>query len=424
LSDASPDAFYLARPSRRVSRETSVARSSPLIVLASTFWLAFVLSGVGAYFFLKGANLYYPFVALFIPFFLLSRLPQILRLGFNAQFWLWILTILVPFSLYVLGQSGANATASLKQRVIFFSMVAGSAVVLGAPDARRMLRAASLIVLAWAIPICFIELLIPNLFSTAEGRSAGLYGNPNDASMAILLCLLLAVDITRQTTRSLLLVSLGVAAVFTTFSRSGMLFATILLGIHAFFPSRDKGSLRGPQRVIVIGTLVVFSILVVINLSQQVSLSGEAAMRLRSVFTGDISDNSTIARQSVALQALDLIERNLWGNGLGFVDGMERLPHNTFLYIAVDYGIPGAFFYLTLLVLGLRRSLKAGWQRGSNGVMLALLLIYSSFFTHYVMGTTFFSVAFAALLTGALVLPEATGAPSRQARRAGASWES
>ena len=77
-----------------------------------------------------------------------------------------------------------------------------------------MLRAASLIVLAWAIPICFIELLIPNLFSTAEGRSAGLYGNPNDASMAILLCLLLAVDIARPTTRSLLLVSLGVASVF------------------------------------------------------------------------------------------------------------------------------------------------------------------------------------------------------------------
>lgn len=414
MTDTSTNPFEFSGASRGPSNGVAITRSSPFVYLASTFWLAFVLSNVAGYSFLQGVNIYYPLIALFLPFFLLFRLRQMIRLGFNLQFWLWVMTVLIPILLYALGQSGADATASLKQRIVFFSLVAGSAVVLGAPDSRRMLRTASLIVLAWTIPISFVELLVPNIFSTAEGRSAGLYENPNAASMAILLCLLFAVDIRRQTTRSLLLMSLGTAAVFTTFSRSGMLFAAALWGFHALSPGRGNIGLRGPQRMIAVGFLALVAMVSVIGLAQRVSLSDEAALRVRSLLTGDVTDASSATRKSVAEDALDLIERNFWGNGLGFADGLERRPHNTYLYVAVDFGIPGVAFYLTLLFFGFRRSLAQGWRRGANSLGVVLLLMYASLFTHYVAGTTFYSVAFAALATGALILPEQDDSPRRR----------
>lgn len=398
---ATIDVFGTTAP----GRAHHAARSPAIVSFIGIFWLAFVLSNVLAYSYAQsGVNLYYPFVAAFLPYFFLFRIAQVARLALNLQFWLWILTIVIPTLFYYSGQDDYYAVTGLKMRIIFFSILAGSAVVLNAPDARRLLRISSMIVLALAIPICFIELVIPNIFSTAEGRSAGLYMNPNDASAAILICTLFAVDITRQTSRSLLLVSLSAAAVFATFSRSGMLFATGLWAAHAVLPSRGSGALRAPQRAIVLTGLVVVFAFSTVWVAQRVDLSDEAAMRLRSIITGDISDASSARRESFAKHALDLVAKNYSGYGLGAVERLKVNPHNTYLYIGVDYGFPGIVFYLGLLLLGLASAARHGWQQGANGILLSLLLMYASFFTHFVAATTFFGVAFAAILTGALIL--------------------
>lgn len=412
MTETSAETFEFAQHARHSTGDTEVTRSSPIVFAGGVVWLSLVLSGVLQYF--SGVNLYYPFVAIFLPFFLLFCLPQMVRLITNVQFWMWMLTVIIPVLLYAFGRTGSmGAAQSLKQRTVYFSLVAGSAVILGMPDARRILRTGSLLVLAWAIPVCFVELLVPNLFSTAEGRSAGLYGNPNAASMAILICVLGAVDLRRQTTRSLLLVSLATAAVFTTFSRSGILFAGALWALHAFLPARAEGGLRGPQRLIVIAFLVITGIAAVAWLAQRVVLSDAAEMRLHSILAGDVSDGSSELRQDLAERGLAMLADEPLGRGVGYVDGMERLPHNTYLYIAIDYGLPGLAFYIVLLLAGFLRSAAAGLQRGANAILLALLLVYASIFTHYVAGTTFYSVAFAAVLTGALILPLDSRASTR-----------
>ena len=412
-----------ARPAP-ISREPEAearAHSSPIAFFLGVTWLTVILSGVTQWA-VRGEspNAYYIFMGCFLPYFLIFRLPQVARLATYPQFWLWVLSAGLPMLLFLLGQNDPWARAIVKSRIMFFSIVAGSALVLVAPDARRMLRTSALIVLSFAIPICLIELVVPNIFSTSEGRSAGLYGNPNDASAALLICLLFALDdVRRVTNRGLVLLSVGTVAVITTFSRHGMIFAAALWAWYALLPGRGRSRDRdGQQRLLVllgvVAVVVVGGALVIHN----VNLNEQAIGRLRSLLLGDVSDASTMGRLDKARSALEVIRGNFWGRGIGFGTRNLMVPHNTFLYFAIDYGIPGALFYLTILAAGLLSALRAGWARAANAILVSLLLFWSSLFTHYAADTGFFSAAFAALATGALILPR-EGPRDAERRRSG-----
>ena len=395
----------MGQPSYADARAATKGQSAPLAFGLGVFWLAVILSGLISWSFrYMTANIYYIFIGTFMPYFLALRLPRVAWLASRPQFWLWLLTALVPTVLVVMGASDVWGNEIMKQRVIFFSFVAGSALVLVAPDAKRMLQVAALIVLAFAIPICFVELVTGSIFSVTEGRAAGLYGNANDAAEALLLCLLFAIDLRRTTIGGLLLAAATTAAVFTTFSRGGMVFAVGLFILYAFAP-QPGGRGNGGQRIAVLGLIAVIAAVAIFWLSRNIDLSDEAAMRLQSILTGNVSDASTAGRVMKAKRALQVVEEHFWGSGLGFADRHGLEPHNTFLYLAIDYGIPGLVFYATILLAALGSGLRAGWRRGANAIMIALLLIWSSLFTHYVAGTGFFSIAFACFISGSLIAP-------------------
>ncbi len=399
-------------PDPEATREASKRRSAPLAFGLGVVWLVVALSGLIQFAsqHLSG-NSYYVLMAVFLPYFVTLRLPQIVWLVSRPQFWLWLMTAVGPAVLYMLGSTDAWAYTNLMIRIVFFSFVAGSALVLVAPDAKRILRTAALIVLAGSIPLFFVELIAGSIFSVTEGRAAGLYGNANDAGAALLLCLLFTVDLTRPTTRGLFLAAVTTAAVFATFSRSAMVFAIALFGVYVLAPGAGTRG-RGGERIVALTLIAIVAVAAIAWLSQNIELSDEAAMRLRSIFTGNVSDASAAGRFAKAQYAIQVFREHFWGAGLGFADRRGLEPHNTFLYLAIDYGILGLFFYVTLLLAALGAALRAGWRRGANAIMIALLVIWSSLFTHYVAGTHFFAVAFAALITGTLVAPRQEGAPA------------
>ena len=405
-------------PARAAARAATERRSSPLAFGLGVVWLAVILSGVIAWAFRSlSGNYFYVFMGIFLPYFLTFRLRQAASLASRPQFWLWILTAFVPIVLFVTGSSDPWATESMKARIISFSIVAGSALVLVAPDARQMLRVSALIVLALAIPICFVELVAGSIFSVAEGRAAGLYGNPNDAGAALLVCLLFAVDLRSVTSGGLLLAAATTAAVFATFSRSAMLFAIALFTAYALAPRLGARG-QGAQRVVMLGLIAVIAAAGIAWLSQNLDLSDEAAMRLQSLLSGNLSDSSTKDRIQLAEYSLQIVRENFWGSGLGTVERRMLEPHNTYLYLAIDYGIPGLLVYLTILFAALGSALRAGWRRGANAIVIALLLMWSSLFTHYVATAGFFAVAFASFISSSLVAPREEGAPAGTAASA------
>ncbi|MGH7288760.1 MAG: O-antigen ligase family protein, partial [Myxococcota bacterium] len=295
----------------------------------------------------------------------------------------------------------------MKDRVLLTFFLLGSAVLLLGPDSRRLLRVSASIVLAWAIPVCFVEVVVPNLFSTATGRSAGLYLNPNIASAAILVCLICAVDLARPTAKSLILIALGVAAVFATFSRMGMVFATFLFIGFALTPRfADRRAITAGRRIVLLATLVVLGAIAVAWVAWNIELSDDARLRIRSFLTGDLSDASASGRIERAFETAAVAQKDLLGHGPGTVERMGLGPHNTYLYIAVDYGIPGVLLFLGILGFGFARALRAGFRRAAGAMAVVALMAFTSFFSHHVDNNVDLAVGFAALMTGALIDPE------------------
>jgi len=384
-------------------------------------WLVALLSGIMSIAGEYRTNLYYPLVAIFVPYFAVFRMRYVPRLAMIPESWLWILSVAAPVLMYFAGQNDHWGDRAMKHRIVFFSLVAGSALLLSGPDARRLLRVSGWITLFIAIPIAFVEIVVPNLFSTAEGRSAGFYVNPNSASAALLMCVILAVDIARPKVKTLVLMAFTVGAAFATFSRMGMLFSSFLALVFALSPRyADRRALGAGGRFAVLGVLGVIALGAIAWTAANIDLSGQAAMRLRSFLTFDLSDDSATRRIELARTSYAMVMDHFFGQGLGFSEKALLVPHNTYLILGLDYGIPGVLTYITVLLLGFGRGLLVGWRRGAGAMCIAALLMFTSLFDHYVANGLYFAVGFAVLMTGALIDPP----KPKPAPRAARPWNS
>jgi len=386
--------------------EPRAATRSGIGYAMDVLWLVIALSGIIQFVSdIGGFNLYYAVVGVFIIYFLVFRTGDILRLGRKAQFWLWLVGTLLVVFIYLSGPGTAPWASYLvfRTRIVFFSFVAGTALVMQGPDSRSVLRTAALITLGIAIPINLVEIVVPNIFSTATGRAAGFYQNPNDSAAAIILCLLFVIDLHRPSPRGIALASIATAAVFATFSRMGMVFGLILWTFYAIaVRTKSRGQSRG--RIAMVAGVLFVGMLGVFLLSQYVTFSQEATLRLRSILLADLSDPSARARERVAEISWEQFLAAPWfGHGLGTVEELDLIPHNSFLYIAVDIGVFGLLYYVILLLVPWLQSLAAGWSRAAAAIAVSTLLIYTSFFTHYVHSTMYFAVAFGVLAAGTLI---------------------
>lgn len=372
-------------------------------------WLVLLMSGIIPYLaFTYGTTIAYPLAAVFVAGLVVFRMRQLPRIALVPETWLWGLFMLLPVILYFVGgQKDYFADRAMKDRIAITFFLLGSAVLLLGPDSRRLLRVSASIVLAWAIPVCFIEFVGLPLFTTGEGRSAGLYQNPNMASAAILLCMILAVELARPTAKSMIVMALGIGAVFATFSRMGMVFAT-LLGIGFSLTPRfaDRRAITAGRRIVVLATLVVLGAVAVAWVTRNIELSDDAQLRIRSFLTGDLSDASATGRIERAFETAAVARKDLLGHGPGTVERMLLGPHNTYLYIAVDYGIPGVLLFLGILGFGFARAFRAGFRRAAGAMAVVALMAFTSFFDHHVDNSLYLAVGFAALMTGALIDPE------------------
>jgi len=286
---------------------------------------------------------------------------------------------------------------------VYFSVLAGSAVLLQGRNAREIMQTAGFLTLLIAIPFNLLELVVPNILSTAPGRSAGFYENPNVSASALTIALLLAVDFSRHRRRDLVLVFFTYLAVATTFSRAGILFATFVTAVYLFVP-QGEDTLSGGQRMslLVVGGVVL--LITAVAVLQFIQLDPGAYGRIQSILTGNYSDTSSQGRLESARFALDQFLGNFWtGRGLGSPDYYALSTHNTFLAVSVEFGIAGLLIYLLLLFQGLVKVVRHGWQVALNMSLLALYLLYYSAFDHQIHNYVAYAVGFSALVTDALL---------------------
>lgn len=235
--------------------------------------------------------------------------------------------------------------------------------------------------------------------TTAEGVSRSSGGSNYDPTtaalmmlMVVTLALLLALEGRRYRALLLGVTAIGTAALLFSFSRSAMLFYGLILVAVAF---RYRHSRYAPAAALLGLIFAVFMLPFV---------PASYFERFSSLFQGISADWTLGRRLTYQITGFDiLLDNPVFGVGPGnynalftdpayrFLPGRTLLPrplHNMYLSVAVEYGLVGFFFFVSLIVLSFKNLLsvlRAPANDEIRTIALALLFAASGFFLASVM---------------------------------------
>jgi len=198
------------------------------------------------------------------------------------------------------------------------------------------------------------------------GRGAGLFIDANQAGGAVIAMVIGVLPFLSRRYRGLALLFM-LFGLYPTFSRAAFLVGVLVTAIEFLL-----GQINGRQLALM-GLVAPMMFAVGLSLhrmgisSDEINL-GNIEDRLDYFRTGgEILDESAVSRRGLATMALRMIsESPIVGNGVGStrVQGRGYGPHNMYLLLAAEQGVVGVLFYLSFIVLILRK----GWRLFKRGI--------------------------------------------------------
>ncbi|HEX4885441.1 MAG TPA: O-antigen ligase family protein [Casimicrobiaceae bacterium] len=311
---------------------------------------------------------------------------EVLRLVFAGD-WVLALAVLGTPVLAMLVSDRAFERGDYTSQIgVVLAFVVASALAMR-PSLDRTLAFAALAIVAVAASLDLYELFVENnRWSVAPGRSAGFYVNPNISAEALVGYGLVFLTFRRAALRlaDFAAMALVVVGTVATFSRAGILAGVVLLAAAAMLRAAPGRRLRTAAGTVAVGAAgLAFAAFVVATLD----LSEDATARILSLVEawgiGDYGE----ARGEATLAAVDLIALHPWlGNGVGTIEDMPEGPHNMFLAMLVEYGIPGLVAYMALigaLFVAARQRPRAA---AAPALMIGAWLLAFSFSSHNLLG--------------------------------------
>lgn len=323
---------------------------------------------------LAGA-LYFPFV----------YQTQFLRLLLFKDFHLVLLLLALPILLMLLSDRSFDRGEYTSQIGIVLIFVVASTIALR-DDFDHALAIAAFVIVAIGTALNLYELFIENnVWSSAPGRSAGFYRNPNISGEALVgygLIFMLARS-GKLRIADLLVVAVALAGVIATFSRGGILAGPLLLAAAAGMRAQTEHMLG-----IVAGSIAVslLSLEFFSYIFYNVELSEDASVRIFSLID-DLGVGDFMAeRGELGMISFDLaMESPITGLGAGTISQMAQGPHNTFIAVLVESGMVGVVIYVASMIRLTLVALRA--ERAYAGRILLVVgwLIIFSFVSHTVL---------------------------------------
>lgn len=237
-------------------------------------------------------------------------------------------------------------------------------------------------ILFWqAVSISVIALVATTKFRGAGGRLEGvlngIYANPNDLALTIVvalpICMVFLLTSRRSAVKLIWLGCLGamIYAVVLTASRAGMLAFIVALVVSLW-----HFSVRGRHRYL----LVIFGGLAICALFTS---GGTLKRRYEAIFNpteaqsayGSAQQRDMLLRKSIAFT----FEHPLFGLGPGnftSASGVWHVTHNTYTQLSSETGIPGFILYMMILVCAwknLSRARRMTAARTELGLFAAAL---------------------------------------------------
>lgn len=180
----------------------------------------------------------------------------------------------------------------------------------------------------------------------------GMFGNPNDMAMHLVMMAPLALALGISSKRTILRViyfamtGLFVGAITVTYSRGGFLAILAVVGILVWKLGR-KSRLK-------ISLIALFCALIFIILAP-----GNYGQRMLSIFIPSLdSVGSSGQRRELLIRSIIVTLRNPWGIGIGNfpIVGVRNLgTHNSYTQVSAELGLIGLACYLTLILSPFRK---------------------------------------------------------------------
>ena len=297
------------------------------------------------------------------------------------------------------------AWGELRSRVYCIGFLLIALLVFSREDVQLWARRAILVSVLVGIALNIYEFFHPATFvpvigefkAWAVGRSGGLYINPNESGVALVLGMILSVGLLGKRLRLvfILLVGLGV---LLTFSRGALL----IWGIAAVMTIKLEHVISTRSLLITSGVLA--SLVLLAFLSQPLWEKFELELRSKGALNQDIIERSNFFssvtksgvrdesgndRIFVAKRAWTMIgDSPIVGYGVGgsAAWGLNRQAHNQYLTLMLDHGVLG-FFILPLLIL--TAIWRAQGEARRVGFVLAACILAWALFSHNVLGDYF-----------------------------------
>jgi O-antigen ligase len=252
-----------------------------------------------------------------------------------------------------------------------------------------------------AVLINVFEMFNPFVINDSIGRSAGLYLNPNQAALALVVGMVLSLHVIGAQYRGLFIL-LVIVGMVTTISRSGLLALCLAIGLSLFWKAVKVKQIA---MAAILGVVLVVGLLLprldaMIAYMERVGLSHFVEERVGWFMDPTLDESpyeaNTHSRLDAAAEAWDRFSQYpFWGYGVGthlaMAGGNEDKfatvgAHNMYLAYMVDHGILGAFVYPASVLM-------AVWTARGNakrlGTSFALIMLILGFFSHTILTDTF-----------------------------------
>jgi O-antigen ligase len=332
---------------------------------------------------------------------------------FRSPLVIWAYLYLIMSTASALWRTSFTAVAdqALIDRYRSMAFLVAMLVVFEDRRALRMARLGVIVVALASSVVNIAEALGAFHFVDAanrtQGRAAGLYVNPNQSGIAIVLGLAAGITAVPRALRVPVLLALGcgVAATFSRGSMLGLAVVAIVLLLR-----RDVGALgTAGAAVAVAAALVLTGGRIERLLDGGMPLTEDVLARL--TMTASDSGRGALARRVWGM----FLDAPWLGNGLGS-ENEGRISHNLYLSLAAEHGIVGLLTYPAMLVALIFRNRAA--------VTVAAVLLVAGVFSHNVLEEepALICVALAAAAAhGARTEATASPAPGALPRPVGAS---
>jgi len=349
------------------------------------FWITYWIANLYvAFAYIVPFLTYYVATAILLSYVAFAQPNRLIEVATKPMIWVWALTAAIPVVMLIDSSFGGYSTAAYKTRIVYFSAVGGTALVLLKDNRERLMHDAALLSLWITVVLNFVDLAVTLPMSRAPDRAAGLWGDPNIAAAALCSLLIISVNPLRASGRDLLIVAVTLLAVLITFSRSGMIFGAFLAAVYLVAPDRRTGPSPGARISIALGATLALALISAIAISV-LDLELSSTWRITSLLEFDTSDASSESRLDRLFFSLERSMDFFWtGRGLGAGNYYGVYSHNSYIGVLYDYGIVGLALYVLLISQGLFQMIRYGWKRALVPGLLSLNLLYYSMFAHTV----------------------------------------